>query len=598
MAVYQAPLRDMRFLFHEYLNIGQHSNLPGFADATPDVIDAVLTEAEKLGAEVLLPLNETGDREGCSYDPKTKTVTTPKGFKDAYKLFAQGGWVGLSALPEFGGQGLPASLATATSEIFTACNWAFAMYPGLAHGAYSAIVQHGSETQRKSYLPKLVSGEWSGTMNLTEPQCGTDLSLIRTRAEPQADGSYKITGTKIWISGGEHDLSENTIHLVLARIDDAPEGIRGISLFLVPKVLVKDDGALGARNKVFCGGLEKKMGIHGNATCVMNYEGATGFLVGEAHKGMRAMFTMMNEARIAVGMQGLAISEIAYQNAVDFARKRIQGRSLTGPKNPEALADPIIVHPDVRRMLMDIRCFNEGARGLLLWTALQGDLEAKAQDSEARERSADFMALLTPVIKAYLSEKGFLNAVTAQQVLGGAGFVKDYPLEQFVRDSRIALIYEGTNGIQALDLVGRKLPQNGGRAIMAFFKHIDQFLADTKTNDALKPWREGLASARAALDEATQWLIAIGLSNPDNAGAVAMDYLHLTALTALASVWAGMVMTAQAKLKDGGADKAFYENKIKTGRYFLDRVLPDAALHLQRLKAGSEAMLALPAEAF
>ncbi len=467
MAVYQAPLRDMRFLFHEYLNIGQHSNLPGFADATPDVIDAVLTEADKLGTEVLLPLNETGDREGCAYDPKTKTVTTPKGFKDAYRLFAQGGWVGLAALTEFGGQGLPASLATATSEIFTACNWAFAMYPGLAHGAYSAIVQHGTEAQKKNYLPKLISGEWSGTMNLTEPQCGTDLGLIRTRAEEQADGSYKITGTKIWISGGEHDLTENTIHLVLARIDGAPEGIRGISLFLVPKVLVGEDGALGARNKVFCGGLEKKMGIHGNATCVMNYEGATGFLVGEADKGMRAMFTMMNEARLAVGMQGLAISEIAYQNAVDFARKRLQGRSLTGPKNPDAPADPIIVHPDVRRMLMDIRCFNEGARALLVVDGARRAISKRSRRTTRRaRRAADFMALLTPVIKAYLSEKGFLNAVTAQQVLGGAGFVKDYPLEQFVRDSRIALIYEGTNGIQALDLVGRKLPQNGGRAIL------------------------------------------------------------------------------------------------------------------------------------
>ncbi|MFO1186028.1 MAG: acyl-CoA dehydrogenase C-terminal domain-containing protein [Alphaproteobacteria bacterium] len=599
--VYRAPVEDFAFVLKDYLGLAHYGNLPGFADAPADVMDAILSEAARFAEKELVPINESGDREGCTYDAATKSVKTPKGFKAAYKSFVEGGWTAMTGDPAYGGQGLPSLLGSCISEMFCSANWSFAMYPGLSHGAYSALHTHGSPEQKRTYLPKLVSGEWSGTMNLTEPQCGTDLGLMRTKAEPQKDGSYAITGTKIWISGGEQDLTTNTVHLVLAKIPGGPDGIKGVSLFVVPKFLVNTDGSLGPRNKAFCGGLEHKMGINANATCVMNYDGATGWLIGEAHKGMRAMFTMMNEARLGVALQGLAISEIAYQNARDFALNRLQGRALTGPKNASGPADPIIVHPDVRRMLMDVKCFNEGARALLLWTALRGDLETKSPDGHVRENAGDMMALLTPVLKAYFTDQGFANAVKCQQVLGGSGFTKEYPLEQFVRDARIGMIYEGANGIQALDLVGRKLAANGGRAIGAFFAEIDKFLADTKNDKFLGPWTDGLAKARKELGEATDWLMTNALTDFDNAGAASYDYLYLMALTALSATWAGIVATAKAKLDKGGlgaGEKAFLETKIATARYFLARVLPESSAHLAKLKSGAAPVMALTAERF
>ncbi|BCW90620.1 3-methylmercaptopropionyl-CoA dehydrogenase [Alphaproteobacteria bacterium SO-S41] len=594
MPSYKAPLRDYRFILNEVLNVQNYANLAGFADATPDTIDAILDGAAQLAEEVLQPLNLSGDQEGCTRHPDG-SVTTPKGFKDAYKLFTDGGWGALTSDPDFGGQGMPAVLGSCFSEIVSAANMAFVMYPGLSHGAYSAIHVHGTDEQRQTYLPKIVEGVWTGTMNLTEPNCGTDLGLMRTRAEPQADGSYKISGTKIFISAGEHDMSENIIHLVLAKISgpDTPAGIKGVSLFIVPKFMVEKDGSLGARNGVSCGSIEHKMGIHGNATCVLNYDGATGFLIGEAHKGMRAMFTMMNEARLGVAIQGLSQSEVAYQNAVNYAKDRLQGRSLTGPKFPEKPADPIIVHPDIRRVLMNIKAFNEGARALMLWTSLHGDLAHKSDDAKARELGEDVMGILTPVLKGYLTDKGYANATDAQQVYGGHGYIAEWGAEQFVRDARIAMIYEGANGIQALDLVGRKLASNGGRAIFAWFKIVDDAIA-AGGDETVKPFIDGLTTVRKQLEEATTWLMNNGLSNPDNAGAGSMDYLYLFGLCGLAFSWTEMAKVAAAK---AGAD-AFYANKLTTGRYFIERMLPDAAAHLAKLKTGAAPLMALDMEAF
>ena len=596
MPIYQAPLEDIRFLLHDYLGLSAYAALPGFADAAPDIVDAILEEGAKLAQDVLQPLNLPGDIAGCRFE--NGVVRTPDGFKAAYDTYAQGGWIGLSGDPEFGGQGLPAVLSLSVGELMSSANMSFAMYPGLSHGAYSAIYLHGSAEQKALYLPRLISGEWSGTMNLTEPHCGTDLGLIKTKAEPQGDGSYKITGTKIFISAGEHDLTDNIIHLVLARLPDAPEGTKGISLFVVPKVLVKDDGSPGARNGVSCGSIEHKMGIHANATCVLNYDGATGWLVGEPNKGLRAMFTMMNEARIGVAMQGLAQSEVAYQNAALYARDRLQGRSLTGAKAPDKPADPIIVHPDIRRMLMSQRALNEGGRALLYWVALQGDIALRSDDAKARERADDLMGLLTPVLKAYLTEQGFAACVDAQQIYGGHGYIAEWGMDQFVRDARIAMIYEGANGIQALDLVGRKLPANMGRAIFGFFALIDEALKDSEGTAALEPWRTGLAAARADLEAATQWLMANAMSNPDEAGGAAMDYLYLAALTALALTWLGLVKAAENKRADGAAGAAFCDNKIKTARFFLERILPERTVRLARIKAGVGALLALDGDAF
>ena len=553
MPIYKAPLEDVNFLLNDVFQIDRYDNLPGFSDASADVREAILGEAAKLSEEVLQPLNRVGDLEGCiRHDDGS--VTTPKGFKEAYKQVAEGGWLGLSAPAEYGGQGLPVTLSQAVTEFQCSANMAFSMYPGLTMGATAALIVHGKPEQKNIFVPKMVAGEWTGTMNLTEPQCGTDLGLLRTKAVKQADGSYKITGTKIFISAGEHDLTENIIHLVLARIEGAPAGIKGVSLFVVPKFLVNADGSLGARNGVTCGSIEHKMGIHGNSTCVMNYDGATGWLIGEENKGMQGMFVMMNEARLGVGVQGLAQSEVAYQNAVAYARDRLQGRSLTGAKAPDKPADPIIVHPDVRRMLLTIRAFNEAAARLVVWTALKSDVAHRSSDPKDRQEADDHMGLMTPVMKGVLTDVGFSNAVLAQQMYGGHGYIAEQGMEQFVRDARIAMIYEGANGIQALDLVGRKLPRDGGRAVMAFFGEVAAFAKDHGADEAMKPYVAAAHDRRSGhLQQATTWLMQNAMMKPDNAGAAATDYMQLFGLVTFAFMWARMAKVAQDKIAAGGA---------------------------------------------
>lgn len=598
MPTYRAPLDDTLFVLTDVLGLERYNNLAGFEDVTPDLIAAILGEAARMCEEVLQPLNQIGDRQGCRR-AEDGSVTTPEGFRDAYRTYAEGGWVGLAASTDYGGQGLPYTFVAVMNEFVSSANLAFGMYPGLSQGAIAALTVHGSDALRETYLPKLISGEWSGTMNLTEPHCGTDLGLIRSRAEPRDDGSYAISGTKIFISAGDHDLTDNIVHLVLARIDGAPEGTRGISLFVVPKFLPDASGAPGARNAVGCGALEEKMGIHGNATCVMNYDAATGWLVGEENKGLRAMFTMMNEARLGVAVQGLAQSEVAYQNAADYARERLQGRSLSGAKNDDGPADPIIVHADVRRMLMRARAFNEGARALSLWTALHSDIAHRSPDETDRRQSSDMLGLLTPVIKGVFTDTGFDNAVSSQQVFGGHGYIADNGMDQFVRDARIAMIYEGANGIQALDLVGRKLPAHGGRAVMAFFGEIGAFLADNAADEALAPFLAPLKTSADHLQQATMWFMQNAVKEPDNAGAGATDYMHLFGLVALGYMWAKIAKIAQARLSEGADGKqAFFEAKLITGRFFMARMLPMTATYLARVTAGAETVMALPQDDF
>ncbi|MDR3509570.1 MAG: acyl-CoA dehydrogenase C-terminal domain-containing protein [Caulobacteraceae bacterium] len=594
---YQAPVRDQMFVLRDVLQLESYANLPGFADAALDTVEQILTEGAKFCEEVLAPINRAGDLEGCVWS-QDNTVTTPTGFKEAYKAMVEAGWPALGSEPEFGGQGLPRVVNLAYSEMSSSANMAFSMYPGLTHGAYSAILEGGSDEQKALYLPKLATGEWGGTMNLTEPHCGTDLGLLRTKAVPQADGTYRISGQKIWISGGEHDLADNIVHLVLARIEGAPAGVRGISLFIVPKYLPNADGGVGERNEgVKCAGLEHKMGINGNATCVMAYDDAKGWLIGEANAGLKVMFVMMNEARLGVGLQGLAQAEAAYQAAAAFAKERLQGRSLSGPKNPEGPADPIIVHPDVRRMLMDSKAILEGGRAFLLWAGLQGDLMHASPDAAVREKAADYMGLLTPVLKGYFTDKGFKICSDAMQVHGGSGFTESFPASQYLRDVRISLIYEGTNGVQALDLVGRKLAANGGRAVMSFFADVDAFVAEHEDDAALATFVEGLKSAKVQLQEATMWLMQNGLQNPENAGAASTDYLHLFGLTGLAWMWAKLAKAAQARIAAGDTDP-FYARKLVTGRYFVERILPETGAHLAKLKTGSALVMALEADAF
>ncbi len=595
MPSYSAPLRDQRFVLNDVLNVQQYGNLPSFADAPADIVDAVLEEGGKFCENVLYPLNKVGDREGCTL--KDGVVTTPTGFDDAYTQMTEAGWTALSAPTEYGGQGLPHYLNLAFSEILSASNMAFGMYPGLTGGAAQALLVGGSDEQKDLYLPKMFSGEWSGTMNLTEPHCGTDLGMLRTKAVPQADGSYKITGQKIWISAGEHELSGNIVHLVLARIEGAPEGVKGISLFVVPKYLPTEAGEPGERNTLQCGGLEEKMGIHGNATCVMNYDDATGWLVGEENKGLKIMFVMMNEARLGVGLQGLSLAETAYQYSLAFAKDRIQGRSLTGPKNPDGPADPIIVHPDVRRMLMNQKVFVEGARAFTYWTGLQADLEHKAADDATREKAGDYMALLTPIVKAYLTDKGYESVSTGLQIHGGSGFTQEWGVEQTLRDARITLIYEGTNGIQALDLVGRKLAMAGMRPINTFMAELDEFIAENEGNADLKLYVDGLRDAKAKLQQGTNWLVEKGLENFDNAGAASTDYLHLFGLTCFAYMWAMMAKSAAAKVAEGDTDP-IYASKLVTAKFFVEWWLPDADAHLARIQNGAETMMTLHAEAF
>ena len=597
MPSYQAPVADTEFILNEVIRLADYTQLPGFDEATPDLVSAILTEGAKFVEEVLQPLNQHGDEIGCTRN-EDGSVTTPPGFKKAYDQFCEGGWQSLSLDPEFGGQGLPHVIANAFEEYLISANMAFAMYGGLTLGAMGAIKAVGSPEQKSTYLPKMATGRWSGTMNLTEPHCGTDLGLLRTRAEPQADGSFLITGTKIFISAGEHDLSENIIHLVLAKMSDSPDTMRGISLFIVPKFLINEDGSVGDRNAVTCGSIEEKMGIHGNSTCVLNYDGAVGYLIGEKEKGMRAMFIMMNSARLGVGLQGLSISEVATQNAAIYARDRIQGRALTGPKNSDDKADPIIVHPDVRRMLMNARAFNEGARALALWGALLVDLAHKAETAEARQEADDVVGLLTPVIKGYFTDKGYENATNAQQCFGGHGYIREWGMEQFVRDARIAMIYEGTNGIQALDLVGRKLARNGGRALRTYTRHVGDFINEHKDDEVLGPMVAGLKVALEDLQAATTWFMKNAMTKPDNAGAGSVPYLHLMGLVAFGHMWCWMAKAAVAGLASGKDDTTFYENKLTTARYFFSHMLPETSVHRVRVEAGADNIMSLAAEAF
>jgi alkylation response protein AidB-like acyl-CoA dehydrogenase len=595
MPIYKAPVDDALFLLNDVFHLDHYGNLPGFSDASPDVVEAVLREAAKFSEEVLTPLNRVGDKEGCKRAPDG-SVATPKGFKDAYNQIVEGGWTGISVPSEFGGQGLPATLTEIVNEFFCSANMAFAMYPGLTQGAIAALLVHASAELKTKYLPKMVEGVWTGTMNLTEPHCGTDLGLLRSKAVKQPDGSYKISGTKTFISAGEHDLSENIIHLVLARIEGAPAGTKGISLFVVPKILVKDDGSLGSRNAVSCGSIEEKMGIHGNSTCVMNYDGAIGWLIGEENRGLNAMFTMMNEARLGVGVQGLALSEVAYQNAAAYAKERLQGRSISGVKFPDKAADPIIVHPDVRRALMSIRAFNEAGRALIMWTALKSDVAHRSDDEKERKSADDHMGLLTPVIKGVLTDGGFANAVMAQQIFGGHGYIAEHGMEQFVRDARIAQIYEGANGIQALDLVGRKLGKDGGRAIMAFFNEVQTYLKERANSDEMNVYLKPLGQSLAHLQEASMWFMQNAMAKPDNAGAGSYDYMHLFGLVALGYMWCRI---AEAVLvKKGNASAQRMTAKLVTARFFMERMLPETATRLARIQAGAASTMELPADAF
>ena len=596
MPIYRAPVEDTLFLLHDVFRIGRHSNLAGFADATPDTVEAVLTEGARLCEEVLQPLNRAGDLQGCTRHGDGR-VTTPEGFREAYAAYAAGGWTGLAVPPEYGGQGLPYTLTVVMNEFASAANMAFAMYPGLTMGAVAALLAHGTDQQKRLYVPKMVEGAWTGTMNLTEPHCGTDLGLIRTKAVPNGDGSYALAGTKIFISAGEHDLAENIVHLVLARIEGAPEGTKGISLFVAPKFLLGADGSLGAPNGVSCGAIERKMGIHGNATCVMNYDGARGWLVGEANRGLQAMFVMMNEARLGVAIQGLAQSEAAYQNAAAYAKERLQGRSLTGAKSPERPADPIIVHPDIRRTLLTVRAFNEAARALVIWTALQSDIAHRSEDEAERTSADDRLGLLTPVLKGVLTDLGFDNTVRAQQVLGGHGYVEEWGMSQFVREARIAMIYEGANGIQALDLVGRKLPRNGGRAAMAFFGEVDGFCRENAGAEGLEGFVAPLSQALGHLQQATMWFMGNAVAKPDNAGAGATDYMHLFGLVAMGYMWGRMAKAAQAKKAEGDG-AARMDAKLLTARFFMERMLPETGAHLARISSGADVVMAMPAEMF
>lgn len=596
MTIYHAPVRDIHFLLDDVLKIDRFNNLPGFADASQDVRSVILSEAARFSEEILHPLNAVGDIEGCTRNADS-SVSVPRGFAKAFSQLGEGGWIGLSAPVEYGGQGLPATLSFAVNEIFSSANMALEMFSSLTRGAVEALLTHGSDEQKRTYIPNMLAGKWTGTMNLTEPHSGTDLGMMRTKAVKAQDGSYRITGTKIFISCGEHDIAENIIHLVLARTEGAAAGIKGVSLFVVPKLLINDDGSVGERNAVSCGSIEQKMGIHGNPTCVLNYEGATGWLVGGENKGMEAMFVMMNEARLGAGLQGMAQSEVAYQNAANYAKERLQGRAIGGAAHPEKPADPIIVHPDVRRNLQSIRAFNEAARALALYSALRSDLAHRSEHAETRSSADEYLSLVTPVIKGVLTDKGFANAVAAQQMYGGHGYIVETGAEQFVRDARITMLYEGANGIQALDLVARKLPRNNGRAVQAFLGEIDQFIADNGSQQNLTLTVKALNEGIADLKKATGSLMKFTTKDPNEAIAGSTDYMHLLGLVALGYMWGLMLKTAYEKIADGDSSD-YLTMKISTGSFFLERALPETALHLRRIEAGGRNILDVPAEAF
>ena len=592
MPIFQAPTKDLQFVLQDLLKVSEQ-DIPGFAELDADFTSAVLEEAGKVAAEVLAPLNVVGDTEGCVLE--NGVVRTPKGFKEAFEIMKEGGWTAMDCAEAYGGQGLPYVMHSAAQEPFVSANMAFNMYQGLTHGAYSAIYAHGSDAQKEKYLPKMVTCEWTGTMNLTEPHCGTDLGLMRTKAVPQEDGSFQITGQKIFISAGDHDMAENIIHLVLAKIPGGPEGIKGVSLFIVPKFMVNDDGSLGDRNGVSVGKIEEKMGIHGNSTCVMNYDDATGFLIGEEHKGMRAMFTMMNEACLGVGLQGYAQAEVAYQNAVAYANDRLQGRDVTGAKNPDGPADPLIVHPDIRRNLMDQKSFIEGARALTMWGAMLIDKAHKNQDADAD----GLISLMTPVLKGFLTDKGFEYATAAQQVYGGHGYIEEWGMSQFARDARIAMIYEGANGVQALDLVGRKLAQDGGKHVMAFFEMVKTFIKENEGNEDLKTgFLDPLKAASKDLQAAGMYFMQNGMKNPNNALSGSYDFMHMMGHVCMGLMWARMAKAAMEALEGGASDVDFYQTKIATGRYYMARQLPSTGMHLARINTGADTVMALEATQF
>ena len=594
MTTYNAPLRDMRFVLHELLDVpGKLSSLPGFDEANADVMDAVLEECAKFCQEVLHPLNQSGDEEGCAF--KDGAVTMPKGFKEAYKQYARGGWCGLTASPQYGGQGLPEALDYLVAEMVGSANLSLGLYLGLTQGTITALTALGTEEQKDTYLPKLIGGEWQGTMCLTESHAGSDLGLLRTKAEPNGDGSYSITGTKILISSGEHDLTDNIVHLVLARLPDAPKGTRGISMFLVPKVLPKDDGALGERNKVSAGSIEHKMGMRASVTCVMNFDGAEGWLVGQPHKGMAGMFVIMNKERLFVGGQGISIAELAYQNAAAYAKERLQGRASDGIMYPDKSADPIIVHPDIRNRLMFSRSIVEAERALAVWTNMQADISHKHADATVRRKADDMVGLMTPIVKAAGTDFGSEIANTCLQVFGGHGYIREHGMEQMVRDVRISQIYEGTNAIQAMDLVGRKLGLDNGRLFNGWLSEVEATLKRADGCNDMAEFSGPLKDAVERLKACTQWLFEDAKNDSNARGAAACDYLRLFALTVFAWVWTLMAEVALAR--QNGSDP-YYETKLDVSRYFMRRVLPQTAGLDAVVRAGSKPMMALAETAF
>lgn len=591
MPTYTPPLRDMQFVMHELLKVtDEYKAMPRHAEVDADTINAVLEEGGKFAAEVTFPLNISGDEEGCKLDKKTREVTTPKGFKEAYQKYVEGGWPALSCDPEYGGQGLPFTLNQQFYEMLNSANQAWTMYPGLSHGAYEALHAHGTEEQKKTYLPKLTSGEWTGTMCLTEPHCGTDLGMLRTKAEPQADGTYKLTGNKIFISAGEHDMTPNILHLVLARLPDAPQGSKGISLFLVPKFLVNKDGSLGARNGIHCGGLEHKMGIHGNATAQLVLEGAVGTLVGEPNKGLQAMFVMMNAARLGVGNQSLGLTEVAFQNALAYAKDRIQMRSLSGPKAKDKPADPIIVHPDVRKMLLTAKAYAEGGRALATYCALLLDKELHHPDEKVRKDCAEMVALLTPIVKAFITDNGWTSTSACMQVFGGHGYIKEWGMEQFVRDARINMIYEGTNTVQSLDLLGRKILSNNGATLKKFGKLVAQLVEEEGVNEKMSEFINPVAYLG---DQMTKFTTEIGFKafqNADEVGAAAVDYLRVLGHLVFGYFWARMAQVALREIEAGNTDP-FYKAKLQTARFYFAKLFPETATLMRTARTGVKVLL-------